>query len=234
MRKSFILHLDSLCILDKLSTEQKGNLFDAIYRYQLTGEVSPIDNLTEIVFTPFLNQFKRDAEKYQTVIEKRREAGAKGGKQKLANASKSKQSIANLADSVSDSKNDSVSDSKNKIFTPPQLFEVIEYFAENGYSEQAATKAFNYYNVAEWKDSNGKKVKNWKQKMQMVWFKDEHKDKPKAKDDGTDPNYISPTGLKGTFEIEQRGNITIRNYHGLHQYEYSSDGGRTWNKRDKP
>jgi hypothetical protein len=110
--KSFILHIDSLCILDKLSTEQKGNLFDAIYRYQLSGEVQNLDTLTEIVFTPFLNQFKRDAEKYVSVVEKRREAGAKGGKQKVANATNSKQKVAKVADS--DSKNDSDSKKDNE------------------------------------------------------------------------------------------------------------------------
>jgi hypothetical protein len=50
------------------------------------------------------------------------------------------------------------------------------YFLENGFPEKAATKAFNYYSVADWKDSKGNKVKNWKQKMQSVWFKDENKE----------------------------------------------------------
>ena len=57
----------------------------------------------------------------------------------------------------------------------PSLDQVKSYFIENGYSEQSAVKAFNYYFVAGWKDSNGKQVRNWKQKMQSVWFKDENK-----------------------------------------------------------
>ena len=57
----------------------------------------------------------------------------------------------------------------------PNLDQVKSYFIENGYSEQSAVKAFNYYSVAGWKDSNGKQVRNWKQKMQSVWFKDENK-----------------------------------------------------------
>lgn len=57
----------------------------------------------------------------------------------------------------------------------PALNEVIEYFTTNGYSEQLAAKAFNYYSVADWKDGKGKQVKNWKQKMQSVWFKPENK-----------------------------------------------------------
>jgi len=57
----------------------------------------------------------------------------------------------------------------------PTLDDLILYFIQNGYSEIAAKKAFEYYSVADWKDSKGNKVKNWKQKMQGVWFKPENK-----------------------------------------------------------
>jgi hypothetical protein len=63
----------------------------------------------------------------------------------------------------------------DKIFVPPQLFEVENYFFENGYTKESGKKAFNYYAVADWKDSKGTKVRNWKQKMQAVWFKEENK-----------------------------------------------------------
>lgn len=62
-----------------------------------------------------------------------------------------------------------------KKFTPPTQEEVIKYFEQNSYSAEAAIKAFNYYDIAQWHDSKGNKVKNWKQKMQAVWFKDENK-----------------------------------------------------------
>ena len=68
--------------------------------------------------------------------------------------------------------------SKTKILAP-ELNEVLDYFKQNGYSEIAAKKAFEFYEAAKsdgkWFDSNGKEVKNWKQKMQGVWFKDENK-----------------------------------------------------------
>jgi hypothetical protein len=60
--------------------------------------------------------------------------------------------------------------SKNK---QPLLDEVIAFFNENNYTTESATKAFNYYHP-EWKDSQGRKVLNWKQKMRGVWFKDEN------------------------------------------------------------
>jgi len=64
---------------------------------------------------------------------------------------------------------------KEKVFTPPPLEDVIKFFEENGYTN--GDKAWNYYNDGEWKDSKGNQVINWKQKMRMVWFKEENKRK---------------------------------------------------------
>lgn len=126
-RKSFIIHKDSLDILDKLSDEQAGKLFKAIKFFQKENSIPKLEFTLDLVFTPFLNQFLRDEENYKIICERRREAGAKGGKQKLANASKCKQNIANLADSDSKSKNDSDSKNDNKndlpIFINKNLFD---------------------------------------------------------------------------------------------------------------
>lgn len=115
--KSFILHKDSLSVLNKLTDEQAGKLFKSIFAYQAQN-ILPNDELTSIIFEPFLNQFKRDVENYKKTCEARKIAGSKGGKQKVANASKSKQKVANLADSDSknknESKNENESESENK------------------------------------------------------------------------------------------------------------------------
>ncbi len=66
------------------------------------------------------------------------------------------------------------------IFTPPTLQEVKDFFLEKGYLPEAGQKAFDYYNEANWKDSTGKQVKNWKQKMIAVWFKPENEQKKKV------------------------------------------------------
>lgn len=57
---------------------------------------------------------------------------------------------------------------------PPELTEFREYFRTKGYTEAAADKAYNYYAAGGWKDSNGRPVKNWKQKCIAVWFKPEN------------------------------------------------------------
>lgn len=66
-----------------------------------------------------------------------------------------------------------------KGFTPPTIFELKEYFKEKGYNEQTAQKMFDSYSVANWHDSKGNKIKNWKQKAINVWFKDENKEPEK-------------------------------------------------------
>lgn len=65
--------------------------------------------------------------------------------------------------------------SRRKKFTPPTLDEVKAYFKEKGYQESVAIRAYNGYAEADWHDTKGNKVKNWKQKMNNVWFKDENK-----------------------------------------------------------
>jgi hypothetical protein len=65
----------------------------------------------------------------------------------------------------------------------PSLSEVKEYFKQNGYKEEVAVKAFNIYNASVedhpkrkyWRDSRDNLIKNWKLKMQSVWFKEENK-----------------------------------------------------------
>jgi hypothetical protein len=72
-----------------------------------------------------------------------------------------------------------------KKFSPPLLQDVILYFTENEYSKELAVKAFKYYETGDWKDGKGNQVRNWKQKMQSVWFKEENKTTAK-------PKFISP------------------------------------------
>lgn len=72
-----------------------------------------------------------------------------------------------------------------KTFIPPTIYEAETYFTENGYKKESAKKFIEYYSVADWKDSKGNQVRNWKQKAQAVWFKDEHKIVPTNKKDFT-------------------------------------------------
>jgi hypothetical protein len=62
-----------------------------------------------------------------------------------------------------------------KKFQPPTKDQVISYFLENEYDGNKGAEAFEFYACADWVDSRGNKVKNWKQKMRGVWFKDDNR-----------------------------------------------------------
>jgi predicted phage replisome organizer len=56
---------------------------------------------------------------------------------------------------------------KRNVFVPPTYDEVLDYAKEKG-REDIAKEFFEYFNVGNWIDSNGNKVKNWKQKF-ITW-----------------------------------------------------------------
>lgn len=146
-RKSFIIHKDSLSVLDELSDEQAGLLFKAIKAYQ-NDEGIELDSLTKIVFSPFKAQFDRDDEKYKKIVERNKNNGSKGGRPKTEANPENPDKPSGLngnpenpskADSVSksksDSKNDSVSESKSKKTTLSakannDCLEVFNYWKE--------------------------------------------------------------------------------------------------------
>jgi uncharacterized phage protein (TIGR02220 family) len=63
MRKSFILHKDSLAVVKELTKDQKADFLDAIVDYQNGDEVK-LTGLMKAVFLPFKNQFDRDNDRF--------------------------------------------------------------------------------------------------------------------------------------------------------------------------
>ena len=122
MKKSFVMYQSWAPLFINLKKEDAGELIQSIFAYQKEG-IEPDE--TEYIFPMFQMikaTMKDDAEKYKETCERRAESGSKGGqakgsksKQKLAkiaNASKSKQMLANQAESDNDSDNDSDSESE--------------------------------------------------------------------------------------------------------------------------
>ena len=93
-KQSFVLYADQLKHISRLSDEQAGRLFKAIYAFADTQETPVIDDpAVDMAFSFISEQIKRDAEKYNSVCEKRREAGKQGGAPKgNKNASKTSKS----------------------------------------------------------------------------------------------------------------------------------------------
>lgn len=62
---------------------------------------------------------------------------------------------------------------ERNMFIAPEFEEVKQFCKENDF-EGIASKVFKYYSEANWVDSKGNKVLNWKQKIRGVWFKQEN------------------------------------------------------------
>lgn len=110
-KESFILYTEQKEVFENLSDEDAGKLIKGIFEHA-TGNQPEFNNLLKLVFIPIRQQLDRNTQKYLETKEKRRVAGAKGGKQKVANqanANFAKQNQANQAD------NDNVNDNVNVI-----------------------------------------------------------------------------------------------------------------------
>lgn len=127
-KKGFILYTDLIHTVRKLPVEKRGEFFMLILEYVNDLDPETDDLLLDIAFEPVKQNLKRDLKKYETIQEKRREAGKKGGlksgkkraseakKAKEASASKTKQRLtgeANEPVNVNVSVNESVSVSDN-------------------------------------------------------------------------------------------------------------------------
>lgn len=135
-KKSFLIYIDSLDMLDDLSDDEAGKLFKAIKSHQ-KNEDFDLDSLTRIAFAPFKAQFARDDEKYQSIVERNRINGLKGGRPKTqANPDKPSGLIGNPDNPNkphSDSDSDSDSDNSNKAVgdkSPVPLQQILDAYHE--------------------------------------------------------------------------------------------------------
>lgn len=140
----------------------------------------------DIVYAKFSHdEYGSYNERLQIEMEKRKAKSIKASESvnKRWNKEKNKVYDSNTNVLRSENENENVNENINKInnkvkklkFKPPTLEQVSKFFEDNGYTN--ADTAWNYYNDADWTDSTGKPVLNWKQKMRIVWFRDENKKK---------------------------------------------------------
>ena len=81
-KDSFILHIKALNILDDMDDEFAGRFIKIIYEYQKTKELPDMGFAMKLAIKPLINQFQRDDEKYEKIIERNRKNGSNGGRPK--------------------------------------------------------------------------------------------------------------------------------------------------------
>lgn len=80
-KKSFLLHIDSLDVIEELSGDQTKELILAFRDYNI-GLEPKLSGLMKAVFINFKNQFDRDLKKYEKTVERNKNNGSKGGRPK--------------------------------------------------------------------------------------------------------------------------------------------------------
>lgn len=85
MKNSFILYTEYSKHIGLLDMEQRGVLFTAIMNYEIGEPLPEMEGMVEMAFSFIKEQLDRDEKSYQDKLQKRSEAGKKGGRPK-ANA----------------------------------------------------------------------------------------------------------------------------------------------------
>lgn len=162
MKTGFILHLDSLAVLDELTNEQAGILFKAIRYYNL-GKEPELDFAMKMAFLPFKNQFIRDFEKYENTCERNKANGAKGGRPKKPKETEKTQVVLEEPKKA-DNKNNNKKD--NNIYIP-ELAEFLSFAIQecSNINQEDVKHKYNSWFLNGWKDGNDKAIKNWKTKL---------------------------------------------------------------------
>lgn len=181
-KKTFIIHLDSLDVLDELGETQDekyleaGKLLYAIRDYHKGTEIK-LEPVTRIAFSPFKNQFVREGKKYQETCERNRRNGAKGGRKpnKLTEAKEPKE--AEETHSVNEIELQGEEEIKPQQKAPKKPKEKpINIPTYEEFSEYAESKSkdinkwklkLKYDSWIEngWKDGHNKPIKAWKSKL---------------------------------------------------------------------
>lgn len=102
-RKAFLLYTGYFEQIEMLTIEQRGVLLTAIMAFQTNNELPEMDAITKMAYSFISADMRRDGEKYEETIEKRREAGRKGGK--ITQANRANASSACFASNVLDKQN---------------------------------------------------------------------------------------------------------------------------------
>lgn len=111
-KNSFVMYTEYLKHIQKLSMEQRGELFTAILCYVSGEDMPDLEPVTEMAFSFIQDRIDRDSAAYEEKCEKRRESGKLGGRPK-ANANSEKQTKAKKANGFSEKQNNHDTDNEH-------------------------------------------------------------------------------------------------------------------------
>lgn len=178
-KRTFLFSIDWYEVLADYPEGVRLEVYETIIRYASTGTFGELKPLAKMAFSFIKKEMDYNARQYEEVVERRREAGRRGGlttqsKQDEANSSKAKQNQANLSkvkqSEANSSHNDNVND--NDIYLKEKTKkEKKQNYAENvtltqseyeklceTYTEQAAKRMIEI--LDNYKGQDGKRYKS--------------------------------------------------------------------------
>jgi hypothetical protein len=175
--KTSVIFLKDWSILIQSLPSEKQLVFWSLFM-QYHSDLECDDENVKPIWNFIKAQLINMDNKYQeNIVNRNKTNGLKGGRPKTQDNLNNPMGLLGTQITLNENVNVNKKDNEKKIFIPPVLSDVQSYFQENGYSLESANKAFNYYATNNWADSKNNKIKNWKQKMVGVWFKEENKAK---------------------------------------------------------
>ena len=219
MRDSMIFYRSFFEAIKELELDKQAIIYTAIFDYGLNKIEPQLSGVTKTVWTLIKPQLDANYKKFEN--------GSKPKKSKTEAKSKQNgsKSETNVNDNVNVNVNDNPNDNPNtndnpkvkkskKTFEVPLIEDVKSFFVEKGYTEKSAQSFFDYYSAGDWVDSQGTKVKNWKQKAIAIWFKPENENKANQIDIKTHaPVWKFENGDEVTV-LKDGSKITANDYYG--------------------
>ena len=182
MKNSFILYTEQKAVIDKLTDEQAGKLIKAIYAHEM-GEEYELDNILDLVITPFLSSLKRNKEKYEKRVATNKKNIATrwntnntNGMDAIPNDTNDTNGNDSDSVNVNVNENDKKENIKRKTFCKPTIEEVKAYCKERNNSVDAE-KFCDFYESKGWKVGK-ESMKDWKASVR-TWEKGNNSSPPK-------------------------------------------------------
>ena len=158
---SFKFYANFLYAIEKLPEEKRASACYEFCKFGITGELPKDENVAM-----FCVGVSASVQKYQGRGGNHNPSGINQWSNEVKNGQRGQRGLKKQTETKTETKTK---------YNIPTLDDVKKYIQEKRLNVDAQ-KFFDYYDVAGWKDSQGKKVLNWKQKMLANWVKEDKKE----------------------------------------------------------
>jgi hypothetical protein len=185
-KNSFLMYLDHITVVNALSNEDAGMLLKALYHYASgNGNPEQLPPVVNVVFLMMQAQLKLDLKKWREKCNKnRKNVNVRWNKKDTTVYERIRSDTKHTDNEYEyEKENDNVITNRNKFVLPTK--EQVKEYAISRNRLDLLDKFFDYYSEGDWKDKDGKKVKNWKQKF-IAWEnrnQQQAQNKPKTRDE---------------------------------------------------